>query len=133
MARLPLLLAHVMRLLCAVAVLWGGFAKSLPAVQSQNSAADLILYALPDGSLPPLCLPGTTDDGQTGKKMAAHLCDLCLLGASAFLSGPVQGALLVVPPVRTNTTVQKQRPEAFYRQFFPPQAPPIGPPAFAIA
>ena len=133
MDRLTPLLALLMRLLCAVAVLWGGFAKSLPAFQSQNRAGDLSLYALPDGSLPPLCLPGGSDDGTTGKTMAAHQCDLCLLGGTGFLTGPGHADLAAIPPVRQIATAHHQRPEAFYRQFFPPQAPPIGPPAITIA
>lgn len=133
MVRTTALPVVLLRLLCVVAVLLGGFTKSLSATPLRSTVGDLALYTLPDGSLPPLCVPGTNDDGSTGKSGAAHVCDLCLLGASAFLVGPGPALLLALCPVRQSATDQQLRPEAFYRQFFPPHAPPIGPPAPAIA
>lgn len=121
--------ALLLRLLCAVAVLWGGVTRSDPAMSFAPAGADLVLYTLPDGSLPPLCLPGGGNDA-AGKKMAGHLCDLCLLGVSVLPSGPSRSTVALGLPVERVDLIA--RPEAFYRQFFPPQAPPIGPPTRAI-
>ncbi|GFZ93123.1 hypothetical protein GCM10011497_23990 [Elstera cyanobacteriorum] len=130
MSRPITLPAFLLRLLCAVAVLWGGMTRSNPAFSVAPMAADLALYALPDGSLPLLCLPGGADDA-TGKTMAGHLCDLCLLGVSVLPLGAGSPVLRVHLPVQQVDFLP--RPEALYRQFFPPQAPPIGPPTRAIA
>ena len=64
------------RMLCAAALFLLGFAHLGPALATRLPAAELALYALPDGSLPDFCQTGLGEDGkdQPGHK---HVCSAC--------------------------------------------------------
>ncbi len=114
-------------MLCALALLLVGFAHTPPAVAQVLPPAELALYALPDGTLPDLCLP--SQDGKTkheGHKSGSG-CEACRLSASVMLPAPADTA--GAPIVRDADRFQPVRVEAFYRQLFPPNAAPRGPPS----
>ena len=84
-------------LLFAIAMSLVGFAHAWPAL----GKADLADYALPDGTLPTLCL-AQADQAPAQPKASAALCDACLLKAGLKLPhagtaviGRVQPALRI--------------------------------------
>ena len=117
-----------MRILCALALVFVGFGHQPSAFAAdQLSPADLSQYALPDGSLPTLCVTVTDDSGQTHGKIV-HLigCEACSISAAVLLPRPLD-----VVGVRIGfraTTELPPRTEAFYRQLFPPNSGPRAPP-----
>ena len=77
-------LAIYVRILCALAVLFLGLGHQPPAFAAVSSIPDLqSLAALPDGSLPELCLSGTPEKHGTIDKR----CEVCRI-AQAFLLPP---------------------------------------------
>ncbi|HSO46633.1 MAG TPA: hypothetical protein VLQ68_01760 [Rhizobiaceae bacterium] len=69
------------RIACAVALVLVALAHR-PAV---SVAADLSAYALPDGSIPALCLPG--EDG--GNDIAGDAgCEFCRISSAVLLPAP---------------------------------------------
>lgn len=84
-------------LLFAIAMSLVGFGHAWPAL----GKADLADYALPDGTLPTLCL-AQTDQAPDQPKLGAALCDACLLKvglklqhADGAVIGRVQPALRI--------------------------------------
>ena len=123
-------MAKLVRILCAVALLCVGFAHKPPVLLAAPSSLpfeELAQYVLPDGSLPVLCLP--SEDGKT--KHQDHTygsgCEACRLSASIILTSPdnAQGE----PIFREIDGNLPSRIEAHYRQLFPPNAFPRGPPS----
>ncbi|WP_246659072.1 hypothetical protein [Rhizobium sp. FY34] len=120
-----------MRILCAIALLCVGFAHKPPLVSSTASIADLASYMLPDGTVPILCLTGESDGTKHPGDHIGNGCEVCRLAACAILPTPADSigeALIVATDVQLPI-----RREAFYRQLFPPSAPPRGPPAGLIS
>jgi hypothetical protein len=72
-----------------VTILYGMAMLMLPFAHRPASAAqDLSAYALPDGTIPELCL---TSSGESGLPRAPHLgkvCDACLLTGAPGLINP---------------------------------------------
>lgn len=119
-------MARWVRIACALALLCVGLVHQPPVVPVHLSAADLAAFTLPDGTVPVLCLPAE-DGEQQHHQQAGKPCEICRLSASVLLPAPTDeiGAPLswsrvVAPPIRC---------EAFYRQLFPPNTAPRGPPA----
>lgn len=116
-----------LRILCAVALFCVGFAHKPPVLAAPAiPAEDLSQYILPDGTFPVLCLPGQADDGKSHSHGLGSGCEACRLSASTILPSPpetagerIRSTLAVLLPPRI---------EAFYRQLFPPNASPRGPP-----
>ena len=80
------LLSQTLRILCAVALLSVGFAHRPPELRSGQEVADVL--ALPDGTIPSLCLPGAvTRQGQENARHGGN-CDACVLYASIALPTP---------------------------------------------
>ena len=70
-----------------------GFAhQSVSSLPSSAALVDLAAYALPDGTLPDVCLNG----GDTGTGPKAHPCDACVLTSAPGLAVGPEPAL--VPP-----------------------------------
>ncbi len=66
-----------------------GFAhKPVAPVAGAHSAIEMAAYALPDGTLPDLCLTGHDQDGRQGA--AAGHCDACALSHAPGLVPPTQ-------------------------------------------
>ncbi|MDR6821118.1 hypothetical protein J2X76_006319 [Neorhizobium sp. 2083] len=122
----------VVRALCVLALLFVGFAhKPLNLDYHSIPASELAAYTLPDGTLPVLCLP--SEDGKTkhdGHDLGSG-CEACRLTASVLLPAPADMA--GAPIVRESERMVPVRSEAFYRQLFPPNTAPRGPPSGLLA
>ena len=81
------------RLLCALALLFVGFAHNAPAIGGQPlPSAQLSQYVFPDGSAHSLCLPAGDDDGAHGTSGFRSGCEACRLSASILPPSPVDVA-----------------------------------------
>mgnify|MGYP001565386200 CR=1 FL=1 len=115
--------AACLRILCAVALLFVGFAHQ-PASATAPSALELAQYVLPDGTLPDICL-----NDMIGKvKHAAPIkCEACRIGSAMLMPEPADlaGAVLAyvdisaLPLVEETLRSRRERPGA------PPRAPPF--------
>lgn len=116
------------RILCALALLLVGFAHTPPAIGSHGlSPSELAEFVLPDGTLPVLCLP--SEDGSTKKTdhVGKQGCEACRLSASVLLPSPADAVGERI--LRAGEHIVPVRVEAFYRQLFPRNASPRGPPS----
>ena len=124
MARRTTRWAACLRILCAVALLFVGFAHQ-PAVASGPSALELAQYVLPDGTIPDLCLDGMVD-GKT-RHAAPGKCEACRIGGAMLMPEPadLDGSILAfrrvaaLPLVAEALHSRRERPGA------PPRAPPF--------
>ena len=83
------LLTQTLRILCAVALLSVGFAHKPPVLVAAEVITEL--QALPDGTVPQLCLPGTIADESKG--LSVHgTCDACIIAAAILLPTPIDEA-----------------------------------------
>ena len=119
------------RMLCALAILSVGFAHRMPAALAAPALPSLTVYALPDGSMPVLCLPGTPDDSGKGKTFAGKNCEACRLAASMLLPEPP--ASLPVLHALVRETALPVVPETVHHRLFPPNLGPRAPPVSAAA
>jgi len=118
------------RLLCAIALLFVGFAHQVPALASDpTDPARFAAYILPDGTLPTLCVTLTDTDGKanTDHKLHQQGCEACRISASVLLPVPndVIGTAVAFF-VRADTPI---RAEAIHRQIYPPNTGPRAPPS----
>ncbi len=122
----------LVRALCAIALVFVGFAHQLPAAAANDlSPAALAQYVLPDGTLPTLCVTVTDDSGKEHGKIA-HLnpCEACRIGASVLLPQPAD--ITGAPMGFVLRAELPRRAEAFRRALFPPNTGPRAPPANPI-
>ncbi|HMN72017.1 MAG TPA: hypothetical protein PKA55_09140 [Rhodoblastus sp.] len=82
--------------LYALAIATLGFAHK-PVAAPALTAAELAAYALPDGTLPDLCLTG---HGQSPDSAVADHCDACALSHAPGLAAPAQVCLPAATPTR---------------------------------
>lgn len=117
-----------MRILCALALLFVGFAHQ-PLAIAETVPLDLAAYALPDGTLPVFCLTDK-DGGQTDKHVHASDCDACRISAATLLPQPadIAGRTIEFAAVASIRPVAEILP----RRVFHPSAAPRAPPAPAI-
>ena len=80
--------------LYALAMATLGFAHK-PVAATTLSAVELAAYALPDGTLPDLCLTGQSHEPTAA--IAGH-CDACALSHAPGLVAPVQACLPAAIP-----------------------------------
>ncbi|MBY3211427.1 hypothetical protein [Rhizobium laguerreae] len=119
-----------LRILCAVALVFVGFAHQLPAAAAgEFDPAELAQYVLPDGTLPTLCVTTTDKSGQDQHDKAhSHGCEACRISAAILLpAADIAGA--AIPLVTVELPI---RTEAFHRQLFPPNTGPRAPPSDPI-
>ncbi|MDZ7874047.1 MAG: hypothetical protein U5N27_13435 [Rhizobium sp.] len=124
-------MAKLVRIICAIALLCVGFAHKTPVIESAIPLSELASYTLPDGTIPILCLPSQDDSGKHHSNDRGTGCEACRLSASIILPAPADSigqAIVVGAEIQLPV-----RHEAFYRQLFPPNASPRGPPAGLIA
>lgn len=114
-----------MRLVCAIALLFAGFAHQVPVIEKDGVKIDVAEYVLPDGTLPIFCITDNGDPAQK-HKMRMEGCQACHLNASILLPAPadVQGSAVsfiaaVAAPFRMTM---------FIRPLFPPNTGPRAPP-----
>ncbi|WEZ85929.1 hypothetical protein P6U16_23400 (plasmid) [Rhizobium sp. 32-5/1] len=120
-------MAKLVRILCAIALLCVGFAHKIPAVEPSVPLSEIAAYTMPDGTLPVLCLPSQDNHQEQPLHALGSGCEACRITASVVLPTPAD---TIGQAILVGTEVQQPiRREAFYRQLFPPNATPRGPPA----
>jgi hypothetical protein len=120
------------RILCAMALLFVGFAHQIPVIHAASGVVDVSEYVLPDGSLPVFCITDNGDDGADhGKMRMVHGCEACQMAASIVLPIPsdAPGYRVSISPV---VAFQGAASE-FHRPLFPPNTGPTGPPQSPIS
>ncbi|AOF90558.1 hypothetical protein BSY16_1965 [Sinorhizobium sp. RAC02] len=116
--------AACLRILCAVALLFVGFAHQ-PASATQPTALELVQYTLPDGTLPDLCLDGSVD-GKTRHVMPIK-CEACRIGSAMLMPAPadLDGAVLAFRHVSALPLAEEALRSRRERPGSPPRAPPF--------
>ena len=120
----------MVRCLCAIALLFVGFAHKIPDIGGYPIPLnELAQYTLPDGTVPILCLP-SEDGGKSHERHGSKAgCEACRLGSHILLPAPSD---TVGQRLRRGADrAALLRKEAFYRQLFPPNTAPRGPPTFS--
>lgn len=118
----------IVRIICALALLLVGFAHKPPLLaNSQIPLSEIAQYVLPDGTLSVLCLPSEDGKANHDHRDIGSGCEACRLTASVLLPAPADA--LGLPILREVERLTPIRTEAFYRQLFPPNASPRGPPS----
>ena len=89
--------AAYVRIFCAIALLFVGFAHKPPQISTASlSPAELASLVLPDGSLPDLCLPGHEDEGSgLPHGTMGSGCEACRLAGTVLLPSPADNAWLL--------------------------------------
>lgn len=116
--------AACLRILCAVALLFVGFAHQ-PASATAPTALELTQYVLPDGTLPDICLNDMV--GGKAKHVGPVKCEACRIAGAMLMPEPadLDGAVLAfrrlvaLPLVEEALRPRRERPGA------PPRAPPV--------
>jgi hypothetical protein len=114
------------RLVCAIALLFAGFAHQVPVIEKDGIKIDVAEYVLPDGTLPIFCITDNSDPAQN-HKMRMEGCQACHINASIVLPTPadVQGSALSF----VTAVTAPAWPTIFIRPLFPPNRGPRAPPA----
>jgi hypothetical protein len=120
----------LVRILCAIALLFVGFAHQPPVIQTSAGPIDVSQYVLPDGSLPIFCITDNSDDGTDhGRMHMVHGCEACQIAASVVVPAPSDVPGFKAP---MSTAVSFHGAENdFSRPLFPPNIGPTGPPQSA--
>ena len=116
--------AFCLRMLCAVALLFVGFAHQ-PVSASQPGIFELAEYVLPDGTIPDLCLDGMVDGKE--KHAAPLKCEACRIVGGLLLPAPanLSGVRLAFRHVSPLPSVAEALPSPRERPGAPPRAPPF--------
>jgi hypothetical protein len=115
------------RMLCVLAMLFLGFAHQ-PVAMAADAPLDVSAYALPDGSLPILCV---SDDGGSQKDKDKHLfaqgCDACRISASVLLPQPADDVGRIMRHASTSMPAPKVAmvPRRIFSPATAPRAPPL--------
>ncbi|MBY5357670.1 hypothetical protein HFO94_29850 [Rhizobium leguminosarum] len=120
------------RVVCALALLFVGFAHQVPAFAKDSfSPVALAQYVLPDGTLPTLCITVVDDSGKEHGKIG-HLspCEACRIGATILLPQPGDETGMRIG--FTVATELPRRVEILHRQLYPPNTGPRAPPTDPI-
>lgn len=120
------------RILCALALLFVGFAHKVPVLDGASAqSAELSQYVFPDGTPHVLCLPGEAGDDEHDRPGFSSGCEACRLSASVLAPTPedTAGWLIRLPVDR----FMPERVETFSRRLLLPNAAPRGPPSRLIA
>jgi len=116
--------AVCLRILCAVALLFVGFAHQ-PAAAGQPTILELTDYVLPDGSMADLCI-GNTVDGKA-KHTGPVKCEACRIGGAMLMPQPADlaGVALAYRVVADRPLVAECLHSRRDRPGAPPRAPPF--------
>ncbi|MGE6786426.1 hypothetical protein ACQKGL_28290 [Ensifer adhaerens] len=116
------------RIMCALALLLAGFAyKPTVAEYTPIPPQELAQYVLPDGTNAVFCLPSEDGKAGHGSHDPGSGCEFCRLTASVTLPAPAD--MVGMPTLQPIDNFVPTRIEAFYRQLFPPNTSPRGPPS----
>jgi hypothetical protein len=124
-SRLPYFEQWIVRLICAIALLFIGFAHQPLVIATDAGPIDLAEYALPDGTIPTLCLTFTDDKGQKHDMVHQHGCEACRISASA--PSPLLADTRGEHVAFVTVAELPLRMEVIYRQLFPPNTGPRAP------
>jgi len=119
------------RVTCAIALLFVGFAHQIPGIASGASALpEFIEYVLPDGTMPVICTDGSKRTVDHHGKVHAHGCEACRIAASTLLPLP-DLADVARHRINTDVTLPSMR-EAGNEKPFPPNRGPRAPPQIPV-
>ncbi|MDX3928771.1 MAG: hypothetical protein QHC90_23570 [Shinella sp.] len=113
-----------LRILCALAVLFVGFAhKTVDA--ARLSPLEIASYTLPDGTVPDLCVKN--EAGPVKKHTRGATCEACRIGASMLVPVPSDLAGIVLPYrlVADRPLVDAAGGGVRFEPGAPPRAPPF--------
>lgn len=115
--------AACLRILCAVALLFVGFAHK-PASATAPSVLELAQYVLPDGTLPDICL---NDMVGKVKHTAPIKCEACRIAGGLMMPEPadLDGAVLAYVDISALPLVEEALHSRRERPGAPPRAPPL--------
>lgn len=117
----------LVRILCAVALLFVGFAhRPAVSIAAEPTPFELAQYRLPDGTLPVICVTERTPDGQEHSKAYMPGCEACRISAAVLLPAPPTDICEHLTFARENIFVAGE--ETFHRQLYPPNSGPRAPP-----
>jgi hypothetical protein len=122
----------LVRVICAIALLFAGFAYQETRIASSAlAAAEFAEYVLPDGTLPVICADGSKHAADQHDKSHLRGCEACRIGPSILLPLPDAIKIAVLRNViRTALpTMAERRREEPRPPNKGPRAPPQ-PPAF---
>ena len=116
--------AACLRILCAVALLFVGFAHR-PASAHEPTALELAQYVLPDGTMADLCLNDRVDG--KARHVAPEKCEACRIGAAVLMPEPadLDGAVLAFRRVAALPLIEEALRSRRDRPGAPPRAPPF--------
>lgn len=121
-----------LRLLCALALLFVGFVHRPMIIDiGQNSPNEIVQFALPDGTLPTLCISFKRGEDGNGHQNGMSGCEACRLTATALLPTPADTT--GEPIFRAIEGRTERSTDSFYRQVFPSNTSARGPPSGSIA
>lgn len=89
-ARLPHILRLLTRIICVIAFVVVGFSHKEPILPDASAATEFAQYALPDGSVPTLCVTSADDHARHGEDSShehasSFDCEACRLAVSILL------------------------------------------------
>ncbi len=123
----------LVRVICAMALLFAGFAYQEPGIASSAvAAAELAEYVLPDGTLPVICTDGSKHAADQHGKTHVRGCEACRISPSILLPMP-DTIKIPVPRISSRTALPTMVEERSVERFPPnkgPRAPPRLPPVF---
>lgn len=124
-------LSPLIRLVCALALVFVGFAHKVPSLAAAPSPTELSAYVLPDGTLPVICFSGHDEGGGNNGQVYGTGCEACLISAAAMLPVPLDTDRN--PSVIPLETLTPPSAPSSRRHLFPPNAAPRAPPALRLA
>lgn len=120
------------RMICAVALLFIGFAHQVPASANTTlTPYELAEYVLPDGSLPVICVAEKASGAGTHEKAHMHGCEACRSGASTLMPAPARYADPLVQI--ESTSMVSHEGQVLRLCTVPPNARPRAPPEAPIS
>lgn len=120
----------IVRLVCALALLFVGFAHQ-PVAVSGLSPAEVALYTLPDGTLPDLCIGGDADGHHQQKHAAKQDCEACRISAAVLLPQPADTVGIALS--RGTVAVLLPSADLVHRQVLSLATAPRAPPETPVA
>ncbi|MBX2833296.1 MAG: hypothetical protein KTR23_19385 [Rhodospirillales bacterium] len=100
------------RILCVIALVLVGFSHKLIA-SSPNASVDITAYALPDGTLPFLCIGGQSSDSDANAALFAS-CEFCRISTAVVLPDniavPERVSFVTTIPPATPARVESRKP-----------------------
>ncbi|WP_338012481.1 hypothetical protein [Rhizobium sp. Root708] len=117
-----------MRIVCALALVFVGFAHQLPALAASPAPGDFSAFVLPDGALPTLCVTVSSETGKAHPDKA-HMsgCEACRISAAVILPMPSE-----LGGIRSDVLLKAELPMravVIARKLLTPNTGPRAPPA----